>query len=372
MESEGVSTPSISSSPPPYDDHQLDFSPAGSPDLSHHLYQLSPPSVQPTSTVPDDLRDKIIKQVEYYFSDENLPTDKVLMTYMSKDKEGYVPIGVVASFRKMKKLTRDASLIVSAVRESSLLVVSSNGKKVKRLQPLPATEIKDPMICTVLVENLPLDHSVENLHRVFGEAGNVKNITIRDPHAARESRKVTTAEKLLSGKLHALVEYDTVEAAEKAVAVLNDEQDWRYGLRVKLLKKTRAEVKKKVWREANAEKNSTVQTINPAIEEENHYSSDHHDDSRDEEDEEHLIKDKTGEHPQKEKHGEHSQKEHNGHKNRHRGRGRRQKYHGTNGHGRGSPSSHVETSKPPPGPKMPDGTRGFTMGRGRPVVSNAG
>lgn len=33
-----------------------------------------------------------------------------------------VPIGVIASFRKMKKLTRDMSLIVAALKESSLVV----------------------------------------------------------------------------------------------------------------------------------------------------------------------------------------------------------------------------------------------------------
>lgn len=80
------------------------------------------------------------------------------------------------------------------------------------------------------MENLPEDHSVENLNRVFGEAGKyasfnflsfllgsylflvhvtvslllytrIKNITIRDPHDARESKKCTVAEKLISGKV---------------------------------------------------------------------------------------------------------------------------------------------------------------------------
>lgn len=38
------------------------------------------------------------------------------------------------------------------------------------------------------------------------------------------------------------------------------------------------------------------------------------------------------------------------------------------GHG-STPSTHAaEASKPPPGPRMPDGTRGFAIGRGRPPV----
>ncbi|KAG0485582.1 hypothetical protein HPP92_009661 [Vanilla planifolia] len=58
------------------------------------------------AVLSDDLRDKIVRQVEYYFSDENLPNDKFLLKQMRKDKEGYVPIAIISSFRKMKSLPR--------------------------------------------------------------------------------------------------------------------------------------------------------------------------------------------------------------------------------------------------------------------------
>ncbi|KAG6394742.1 hypothetical protein SASPL_145332 [Salvia splendens] len=184
----------------------------------------------------DQLSGDVAADVEFYFSDENLPNDKFMLKYVTRNVEGFVPIGVVASFRKMKKLTKDTSWIVAALKESTFLVVSSNGKMVKRLHPLPYAEIKDPMVCIVLVEYLPEDHSLDNLNRLFGEAGIIKNITIRDPHDVIDPKKCTIAEKLISKKLHALVEYNTMEAAEKAVITLNNEKDWRYGLRVKLLK----------------------------------------------------------------------------------------------------------------------------------------
>ncbi|KAL3851477.1 hypothetical protein ACJIZ3_013359 [Penstemon smallii] len=343
-----------------HDEEHPDFSPVGSPEVTES--HIPPPSDQPQSQVlTDDLRCKIIKQVEYYFSDENLPNDKFLMKYVTNNVQGFVPIGVVASFRKMKKLTKDISLIAKALKESALLVVSPNGKRVKRLHPLPIAEVKDSMVCTVLVENLPEDHSVENLRRVFGEAGNIKNITIRDPHDVIDPKKCTVAEKLMSGRLHALVEYDTVEAADKAVATLNNEQDWRYGLRVKLLKKVNNPgQKKKVWRESEPEKTSSVQTSEASGVEGNHNSNEQHDDSHDEED---VVREKNGVHLPKDK---------NGQKGRNRGHGRRQKYHATDGHGHGTQySSHgIEPSKPPPGPRMPDGTRGFAMGRGRPLASS--
>ncbi|KAL5994805.1 hypothetical protein ACLOJK_024862 [Asimina triloba] len=190
-------------------------------------------STSEPGTLKDDLRDKIVRQVEYYFSNENLPTDKFLLKFVKNDKEGFVPIAVITSFRKMKKLIQDDSLVEAALRTSSQLVVSSDGKKVKRLHPLLDTDVLDAKLSTVLVENLPEDHSIENIQRIFGKVGKIKNISIRDPRSSEESMEVSKAgklisskaEKLISSKFHVFVEYDTVEAAENVVTTLNDEKD---------------------------------------------------------------------------------------------------------------------------------------------------
>ncbi|KAG5235190.1 la-related protein [Salix suchowensis] len=343
--------------PVPTEEPLLDFIPVGSPEADVHALpsdedhdreheQSSGPTVQ---TV--DLKNKIIKQVEYYFSDENLPTDNHMIGLIKKNKEGFVPITAIASFRKMKKLTRDSTFIVAALRESSILVVNSDGKKVKRLYPFHFSEVEDPKLCTVLVENLPEDHSLNNLQRMFGAAGKIKNISIRDPLAVEKSKKGSKTDILISSKLHAFVEYDTVEAAEKAVATLNNEQDWRNGMRVKLLKQTAKHgQRRQVWREPDPEKNRKGRGTNLAGDVEKHHnSSENHDDTPVEED------------------GEHISKEKNGQQGGNRGRSRKNKFRAANGMGHGTTSFHaVEPTKPPPGPKMPDGTRGFTVGRGRP------
>ncbi|VFR03058.1 unnamed protein product [Cuscuta campestris] len=344
------------------DDHHPDSSPVGSPDLPRPSYDQVQPSPDAAAS-SDDLRLNIIKQVEYYFSDENLPTDKFLLKYVTSNEEGFVPLKVIASFKKLKKLTKEIPLIATALKESSLLVVSSDEKEVRRLNPLPYIGVRDPQLCSVLVENLPSDHSVKALRQLFSPAGHIKHISIREPHIERNPRKCTIAEKLLSGKLHAVVEYDTVEAAEKAVATLNDEKDWRFGLRVKLLKKEiKRGQKKKVWRESDSDRHACGQSSDQAVDEENCHPSEHHGDSHQEKDGDHLPKETTG---------EHAPPERNGHSGRTRGRGRRQK-HGTNvqAHGMHPSALGTEPSKPPPGPRMPDGTRGFAMGRGRPLPSN--
>lgn len=333
--------------------HDPDLSSVDSPEetiMDHHSekplqesHELPPPppTTTDTATLTDELRDKIIKQVEYYLSDENLRTDKFLLKYFAKDEEGYVPVAVIASFKKMKKLTHHKSLIVAALKESSLLTLSSNEKRVKRVHPFPLTEVLDPELCTVLVENLPEDHTIENMKKIFGKAGIIKKITVHEENATREPRKCSIDEKLLSGKLHAVVAYETVEAAENAVATLNNEQDWRHGMRVKLLKRRVKTPQRKKGHDS--EKKSNVQA-DPPGDKENQQSSEHHDD------------------PPNEEHDQSREK--NGNKGQNWRRARKQKYQGPSGMGHG-----CEIVKPPPGPRMPDGTRGFTMGRGRPPVS---
>ncbi|KAL5731789.1 hypothetical protein ACHQM5_004486 [Ranunculus cassubicifolius] len=336
---------------------------------------LPPSSSSPENVVvlTDDLKAKIIRQVEYYFSDENLPTDKFLMKYVSKDKDGFVPVAVVASFRKMKKLVPNKSLIVAALKDSSQLVLSSNGKKVRRVHPLPITEVKDGKSCTVFVENLPEDCSKESLQRIFGDVGKIKSISIRDPHSTDNSAKVSKGEMAISGKIHALVEYETVNEAEKAVATLNDDKNWRNGIRVELLLK-------RMGKYGFPKKGGNEQ---------NDKNRDHHEKNRDHHDKNRDHHDDSGEHDE----ASYSLHEKPG-RNRRGGRGRGQGQSQSNGpgqsqgHGPGQSQSHGQgqyrggkqhyghgsaptgsrmegPSKPPPGPKMPDGTRGFAMGRGQ-------
>lgn len=61
----------------------------------------------------------IKKQVEYYFSDDNLTGDFFLRRKM--DPEGYIPITLIASFHRILALTTDVTLIISAIKESDKL-----------------------------------------------------------------------------------------------------------------------------------------------------------------------------------------------------------------------------------------------------------
>ncbi|XP_020252806.1 la-related protein 6A [Asparagus officinalis] len=309
-------------------------------------------SVEVPAVLTDDLRDKIVRQVEYYFSDENLPTDKFMLTHVKKDKQGFVPIVVIASFRKMKRLVRDLSLIEEALRTSSQLVVSKDGRKVRRLHPLPVSEIKDSKLCTVIVENLPDDYSTDNLEKIFAKLGKVLNITVHDPHTAEDSKLMKKTKKAFSSKLHALIEYETTEAAANAVAALNDEKDWRSGMRVELLHKRMGKygLVQRGKKETLPEKGTDNQTSEKPPNGQKLKYADRQDENAEKEDDEHFAggKGKC--------------------RSRYRSRGWGPQNATGQGHGQ-VPTSSNGVNKPPPGPRMPDGTRGFTMGRGKPAIS---
>ncbi|KAG5366145.1 La protein-like protein [Yarrowia sp. B02] len=94
-----------------------------------------------------DAEKPILKQVEFYFSDTNLPTDKFLWKAVHSN-DGWVPIHTIASFKRMQQFADPEAedplaVIVSALRKSpSLLEVSEDGTKVKRVTPLQAPDDK--------------------------------------------------------------------------------------------------------------------------------------------------------------------------------------------------------------------------------------
>lgn len=81
---------------------------------------------------------EILKQVEFYFSDNNLPYDKFLWTETSKN-DGWIPIKTIHSFKRMRHFEPFEEVVAALRTSPELLEVSENGEKVRR-----KTEIKVP------------------------------------------------------------------------------------------------------------------------------------------------------------------------------------------------------------------------------------
>lgn len=90
-----------------------------------------PPPLSPAAPPPPDtltLKASIAKQIDYYFSDENLLTDRYLISLM--DAQGWVPISTIADFKRVKRMSTDLAFILDALQGSS--VVEVQGEKVRK------------------------------------------------------------------------------------------------------------------------------------------------------------------------------------------------------------------------------------------------
>ncbi|WCJ27544.1 LA RNA-binding protein [Euphorbia peplus] len=97
-----------------------------------HPPRFMPYPVSPGAPMPPQetlaLRDGIARQIDYYFSDENLKNDHYLRSLM--DNQGWVLISVIADFNRVKKMTTDISFILDALQSSS--TVEIKGDKIRR------------------------------------------------------------------------------------------------------------------------------------------------------------------------------------------------------------------------------------------------
>jgi len=79
-----------------------------------------PPSMvyfPPQILDPESLKQAVLKQIEYYYSVENLCKDTWLRSQM--DDEGWTPVTVIAAFNRLKQLTTDTQLILEVLHNST-------------------------------------------------------------------------------------------------------------------------------------------------------------------------------------------------------------------------------------------------------------
>ncbi|KAK4778098.1 hypothetical protein SAY87_018285 [Trapa incisa] len=103
------------------------YVPVPAQDLRGVPFPLSPQSVYVPASDPF-LPMMILNQIEYYFSVENLIKDTFLRQNM--DGMGWVPIRLIAGFRKVSNLTDNINLILNSLQSST--VVEVQGDKVRK------------------------------------------------------------------------------------------------------------------------------------------------------------------------------------------------------------------------------------------------
>eukprot|EP01132_Coremiostelium_polycephalum_P006115 gene6115-7620_t len=154
-----------------------------------------------TTTTNASLESKVLKQVEYYFSDSNYPNDKFLKTEAAKNTDGYILIDVIASFNRMKTLTTDLQFISDTLKKSSKLQISEDGKMVRRTDPVPDAGNHEN---TLYSKGWPDNTTIEMVESFFEPFGKVLSVRLRK-----------RLNKSFKGSLH--VDFESEESVKKVI-----------------------------------------------------------------------------------------------------------------------------------------------------------
>ena len=181
---------------------------------------------EPDMAIPDeDLMNRIVTQVEFYFSDSNVSKDKFLLKHIRRNKEGYVSLKLVSSFKKIKQLTKDWRVVAhSLTKSSNKIQLNDQGSKIRRIDPLP--EIDDtPVTCDILAINLPLEKpNIASVSQMFGACGEIMFIRVVRSGGTipPDIKSLATKYPVIKDTQFAWIQFDSPEAAKAAVELSDD------------------------------------------------------------------------------------------------------------------------------------------------------
>lgn len=128
----------------------------------------------------------IIRQVEYYFGDANLNRDKFLREQIGKNEDGWVPLSVLITFKRLASLSTDFDEIVAALNKSEegLIQISEDKQNLRRHPERPIPEHneerrKEIQERTAYAKGFPLESQMTELLDFFASYDKVVNITMR-------------------------------------------------------------------------------------------------------------------------------------------------------------------------------------------------
>uniref|UniRef100_H3BHB6 La ribonucleoprotein 6, translational regulator n=1 Tax=Latimeria chalumnae TaxID=7897 RepID=H3BHB6_LATCH len=201
-----------------------------------------------------ELMQKIVAQIEYYLSDENLEKDAFLLKHVRRNKMGYVSVKLLTSFKKVKHLTRDWRITAYALKQSDVLELNEEGRKVRRKTSVPVFPsenlpskmllVYDTNLCPEVQalskenENGGMQEKImEHLLKTFGACGVISSVRILKPgkDLPADVKRLSNRYSQLGTKECAIVEFEEVEAAIKAHECVGITKENEGGMKVVLI-----------------------------------------------------------------------------------------------------------------------------------------
>lgn len=174
---------------------------------------------------PDEETTKrILDQVEFYFSDANIVKDAFLLKHVRRNKEGYVSLKLISSFKRVKHLAKDWRAVAFAISTSEKLELNESGTKLRRKEPLPAYDQTTPsrtVVAINLAEEKPV--TIETVAELFRGCGEIALIRVLRPGNPIPSdvRHFVNKHPEMGSNVSALIEFVRTESAHNAMS-----KDW--------------------------------------------------------------------------------------------------------------------------------------------------
>ncbi|KAF4071935.1 hypothetical protein AMELA_G00268520 [Ameiurus melas] len=237
---------------------------------------------------PDpELTQKLIAQIEYYLSDENLEHDAFLLKHVRRNKLGFVSVKLLTSFKKVKHLTRDWRTTAYALRHSTLLELNEEGRKVRRRTSVPvfaSESLPSRMLLLSELQRWPelgvalaggggagegspganpaqQERLMELLLKAFGAYGPIASVRVLKPgkDLPPDLKKLSGRYSQLGTEECAIVEFEEVEAAVSAHEAFTGQQgDGKGSMGLKVVLIGTKPPKKKVPKERQREENGNA------------------------------------------------------------------------------------------------------------------